>query len=619
MYNFIDTNEWCLESIRELKVGAKYALDIETTGLDPFSDIILLIQVGDESGKVNIYDARKINQDTMKKYLDYFFDIAGEIIGTNLKFDLKFLTYNYNAVPKIGTLYDAGLMEWVLTNCDEDSNFHSLKDMIKKYLNLEIEKDIRLEFVGYDKDYFSDELLDYAAADVIHIFKIEEIQQHYLNKNGLIRIADIENNCIPATVQMELTGVQIDIVAWLDMYKINIEKGDKQLTYLQDMVSEVKCEYYTKRYDKIREYDFGVKRFNPNSSEEALAILKHRGVKLERRSFDKKTKKEIILYEDLDTTNAKVLEKVNDEFAKEITKYRKLRVLTSRYGDKFLTDINPKTGRIHCNFHQNGTNSGRLSTSGPSLQNIPIRENPEFRDCFIEDDPYLQITSDYSQVELRLAGEQSGDEKVIDAFAKGIDSHTLSGSSMYEIPVEQVTKQQRADGKKFNFSVLYGAEAYNVSVNLEIPIKQAEILVNNWRKGVPQLAEYLDSSKKYLIENGYVTTQWGRRRYWVFPSSDKKGYRGIISKFGREAANHPIQGTSADMIKIALTNIFYRIQGYDAQLIRTVHDEITVRAHKDIADGIQKIVIDEMEKAGRLFLKRIDIKVDCQTSRTWAK
>jgi DNA polymerase I len=617
MYSFIDSDEWCLESMRELKIGGTHALDIETQGLDQFVDKILLIQVGFPDGKVNIYDARKISQDAMKQFLDYFFDISGKILLHNAKFDLKYINYVYGCVPKINTLYDTGLAEWVLTNGVEKSNFHSYKDLVKKYCNIELEKDIRLEFVGYEKEFFSEELLDYAAKDVTYIFEIAEVQNHYLTKNDLLWAMAIENNVIPATMQMELSGSQIDVKYWLDIYRNNIDLQSKQLEETRNLVSSIKTTFYSERYKKEREYDFSAKPFNPNSSEETLAILKYRGVKLERRSFDKKTKKEIILYEDLDTTDAKVLEKLNDEVAKAIIKYRQLGKLSGTYGDSFLKDIHPITGRIHANYHQNGAGTGRYSSSNPNLQNIPIRLHPEYRDCFVEEDPYVQITADYSQIEMRLAAELSGDEVVINAFLNDEDLHAISASAMYDILLEMVTKNQRSDGKKFNFSVLYGAEEYNVSVNLEIPIAQARIMVANWRAKFSRLSKFLDEKKQLLHEQGYVTTLTGRRKYWVFT---KDISRGIISKFEREAANMPIQGTSADITKIALTNIYYRIQGYDAQIIRTVHDEITVRCHKDIAEGIRKIMETEMIKAGELFLKIVPVKVDVsEPMRTWAK
>lgn len=617
MYNFIDNDQACLESIRELKVGSTYALDIETQGLDPFTDKILLIQIGAEDGRVNIYDARKIDDVNIKLLLDYFFSICGKILLHNAKFDFKFIYYNYKSFPSLNQVYDTGLSEWVLTNGIAESNFHSYKDVVMKYCNIELDKDTRLEFIGYEKETFSDELLEYAASDVTYIFQVAKAQEYYLKKNSLVWTSEIEGNAVMSTVDMELTGVLLDLNFWLELYKASIEKVTEQLKILQDMVIDVKCDYYNKRYNKTVTYDFGSKRFNPNSPYEPLAIFQYRGIKLERKSFDKKTKKATILYEDLASTNAKILEKIDDPFIKELIKYRKLTRLSTAYGDNWLKYIHAKTGRIYPSVHQNGAETGRYSTSTPSIQNIPVRENPEYRLAFIEEDPYVQITADYSQIEMRLAAEMSMDEVVVNAFLNDEDLHAISAGAMYEIPLEEVTKNQRSDGKKFNFSVLYGAEAYKVSTDLEIPIKKAEIMVSNWRKKFHRLAEFLDEQKQLLHEQGYVITLSGRRKYWVF---SKETPFGIISKYEREAANMPIQGTSADMIKIALANIFYRLQDYDAQIIRTVHDELTVRCHKDIADGVSRIIETEMTKAGQIFLKIVPVKVDVsKPSRVWEK
>jgi DNA polymerase-1 len=320
---------------------------------------------------------------------------------------------------------------------------------------------------------------------------------------------------------------------------------------------------------------------------------------------------------ELDSTNSDILEKLDDEVAKEIIIYRQLGKLAGSYGINFLEYINPNTGRIHCSFNQQGTNSGRYSTSKPSIQNIPVREHPEYRTCFVEVGDYTQVTADYSQFEMRLAGEFSNDQVIIDAFLNDKDLHALSAAAMYNVPFEEVTKAQRSNGKTFNFSVLYGAEAYTVSTRLQIPIDEAEVLVRNWRAGFPGLANYLDSTATFLKNNGYVLTPLGRRRYFNLPSPRTPGYRGIINRYVREGCNHPIQGANADAIKIALCNIHYRLWGYDAKLIRTVHDEISVRCKEELAEGVVKIVHDEMVKAAQVYLKRIPVKVDPVISKSW--
>jgi DNA polymerase-1 len=251
------------------------------------------------------------------------------------------------------------------------------------------------------------------------------------------------------------------------------------------------------------------------------------------------------------------------------------------------------------------------------LQNIPIRTRPEYRTCFVEVGDYTQVTADYSQMEMRLAGEFSNDEVIIDSFISGKDLHALTAAAMYKVDFENVEKWQRSNGKTFNFAVLYGAEPYTISTKLQIPMDEAEILIGNWRAGFPGLASYLDTTANFLKENGFTMTPLGRRRYFNMPSPGAKGYKGIISRYIREGCNHPVQGANADVVKIALCNLHYRLWGYDAKLIRTVHDEISIRCKEELADGVAHIIREEMNNAAKVYLKRVPIDVQPIISKDW--
>jgi DNA polymerase-1 len=620
LYNFIDNDEWALEAIREIKYGKDYGIDTETQGLDPYLNKLLLIQVGTRDN-ITIFDARKISKNIMRNYLEILFESANSLILHNAKFDFKMLMHNYNVVPPKDKLYDTQLMEGVSYNGLRKPDgkryaFESLASLAKKYLNVELEKESRNLFIDYDKDFFTDEMLEYAAKDIEYLFDIASAQQYFLIKNEMEQIARLENDLIPATAQMELTGVVLDVPKWLGLYHENIERQKRKLEEIQDIVKDIKVFWPGVKSAKPKEYDFSKDKFNPGSWQQTLAILYARGVKTTKKSY--KNGKEIISYEELDSSDSKILEKLDDKIAKLIIEYRGIGKLASSYGINIIELIHPVTGRLHGQFNQVLPDSGRFSAENPNLQNIPIRNgNEKYRACFTVPKGRKQVNVDFSNVEMRLAGEFSGDETIIQAYLNNEDLHSLTASAMYNVPLEEVTKEQRANGKTFNFAVLYGAEAYRVSLSLEIPIKEAEILVANWRNKFSKLAAYLNETAAYLKEHGYVKTYLGRRRYFDMPSPNDPNYRRLLSAHIREACNHPIQGTSADMTKIAIINIFYRIQGYDAKLIRTVHDEIAVECAEEIAESIKNIMVQEMIKAGEIFLKIIPVKVDPKISDTW--
>jgi DNA polymerase-1 len=605
--------------LKEVKHGEDYAIDTETQGFDPFTKKLLLIQIATRDS-IYIFDARKITKEVMRNYIEYAFAVSNRTIFHNAKFDLKFLMHNYDFVPPIDRIYDTMLCEGILYNGLTKPNgksyaFTSLNELAQKYLNVELDKDTRQLFIDYEEDYFTEEMLEYSAKDVQYLFDIVSAQQYFLIKNELLEIARIENNLVPVIASMELNGVLLDTTEWLKIYEQVVIDQQKLLIEIQDLASEIKVSWPGIKSAKPKDYDFSVTKFNPGSWQQTLAIFYARGVKLPRRTY--KNGKEIVVYETLDTSDSKVLEKLDDEMAKKIIEYRALGKLAGSYGINIIELINPATGRIHGQFNQLGPASGRLSSENPNLQNIPVRLGAQYRNCFIVPKGYKQITPDFPNIEMRLAGEFSGDQMIINAYLNDEDLHAVSASAMYGVPLEEVTKSQRSTGKTFNFSVLYGAQAYTVSTRLEIPQKDAEILITNWRAKFSGLSSYLESTKDFLLENGYVKTFLGRRRYFEMPSPTNPNYKRILSANIREACNHPIQGTSADMTKISLINIFYRIQGYDAKIIRTVHDEITVECKEEIAEGIANIMKQEMEKAAKIFLKIIPVVVEAEPSDRW--
>ncbi len=315
------------------------------------------------------------------------------------------------------------------------------------------------------------------------------------------------------------------------------------------------------------------------------------------------------------STGAEVLEKLRpyNPIIEDILDYRQVAKLRSTYAEGLLREAD-ETGRIHTTFKQTGTATGRLSSTEPNLQNIPIKTElgREFRRYFIpENDDYVLIDADYSQIELRILAHISGDENMTEAFASGRDIHTSTAATVFGVDPDSVTLEMRKRAKAINFGILYGMGDFRLSNDLHIPIKQAKQYIENYLAGYPKIAEYLDRIKAEARENGYVTTMMGRRRYIPELAGKNKN----LQAFGeRVAMNSPIQGSAADIIKIAMINVSKKLAGLNARLILQVHDELLIESSKECAEQAMEILRTEMENAVKLT---VPLTVDINSGENW--
>ena len=282
----------------------------------------------------------------------------------------------------------------------------------------------------------------------------------------------------------------------------------------------------------------------------------------------------------------------------KILELRGIRKLLSTYVNALPTMINPETGRIHTTYNQTVTATGRLSSTNPNLQNIPVRsdDGKEIRRAFIPDDGNVFFSADYSQIELRLVADLSHDKTMLDAFAHGHDIHAITASRIYHKPLDQVTGDERRKAKTANFGILYGISSFGLAQRLNIPRNEAKMLIDGYYQTFPQVQEYIDRSIAQAREKGYVTTLYGRRRMLPDINSRNAVVRGYAE---RNAINAPIQGTAADVIKLAMVRIYRRFkqEGIKSQMILQVHDELNFDVIPSELDRVQHIVIEEMEGA----------------------
>ena len=317
------------------------------------------------------------------------------------------------------------------------------------------------------------------------------------------------------------------------------------------------------------------------------------------------------------STNAEVLEKLRyiHPIVEDILDYRQVTKLNSTYAEGLLREIEDD-GRIHTTFKQTGTATGRLSSAEPNLQNIPIRTElgRELRRYFItKNSNYLLIDADYSQIELRLLAAMANDTAMIEAFASGEDIHAATAANVFGVPLSAVTSDLRKRAKAVNFGILYGMGAHSLSEDLHISMAQAREYIANYFAAYPGIDAYLKNVVAEAKDNGYVTTLFGRRRYIPELKMQNKN----MQHFGeRVAMNSPIQGTAADIIKIAMIHVAERLAEHklDARLVLQVHDELIIEAHKDVADEARAILIEEMEKAASLS---VALKVGVAQGENW--
>jgi DNA polymerase-1 len=562
--------------------------DVEATGRNPISDSVVGIALCREKGKAyyipirhaggtNIDDALTILKNTLE-------DEHISKIGHNLKYDILIL--RKEGIRVKGKLYDTMLASYLLNPNKPD---HSLED-------------VSLEYLFYKKRPFSDvlgkrhsfsdvpidEAAQYAAGDAELAMELKEILFEKLKNEGLDNLYfNIEMPLIYVLADMEEAGTKIDKDRLAELSK---ELG-RELETLQTRI-----------------YAIAGETFNINSPRQLGKILfENLGLKP-----GKKTKTGY-------STGMDVLEDLarTHELPREILNYRTFYKLKTTYVDALPKLINETTGRIHTSFNQTVTATGRLSSSEPNMQNIPIRGEwgTRIREVFIADKKCVLISADYSQVELRVLAHMSNDRGLIDAFKKDIDIHTRTASELFNIPAEEITPDMRRMAKTVNFGIIYGISPFGLSEALNIPPKEAGIIIEQYFEKHKGVKDYIDNTLSAARNNGFVTTLLGRKRPVPEINSSNPNIR---QQTERMAINTPIQGTAADLIKIAMINIWNGLkkQRLKTRMILQVHDELLFEVPENEIEDAKKLIKCGMENALKLS---VPLKVDIGAGKNWAE
>ncbi len=578
--------------LQNLQNQTSVCFDTETTGLDALNAELVGIAFSYEKGK-GFYVPFPENQEEalvlMEKLKPFFENEAIEKIGQNLKYDLKILS-NYNITVK-GKLFDTMIAHYLI-NPDMRHNMDILSETYLKYSPKSIEELIGKK--GKNQKSMSDvpleDVKEYAVEDADITFQLKEHFQPILEKVGTKKLFDeIEIPLVEVLADMEKEGINLDV------------------DFLKTMSKELAAESKSLE-QKI--YEIAGETFNLASPKQLGDILfdklKIGGTKQKKtKTGQYATGEEILSY----------LAKDN-EIVRHILEWRQMVKLQNTYVDALPNQVDAKTGRVHTDYMQTVAATGRLSSNNPNLQNIPIRteRGRQIRKAFIaRNENYTLLAADYSQIELRIIAALSGEENMIKAFQNNEDIHRSTASKVFNVPLEQVTKEQRSNAKTVNFGIIYGVSAFGLSNQTDLSRKEAAELIDAYYQTYPKLKAYMSEQVDFARENGYVETISGRRRYLKDINSANAMVRGGAE---RNAVNAPIQGSAADIIKIAMINIHKRLisENWKSKMLLQVHDELVFDVYNDELEKIQPMIKSEMENA---FKMDVPLTVDLGLGKNW--
>lgn len=575
-YQLIDNEELIVEFLAKLSEQEFFCFDTETTGTNVISDDLVGFSFSwkeFEAFYVPVPKDRGEAEKFVHRFKAIFENESVMKIGQNIKFDLLMLR-QYGVQLK-GKMFDTMIAHYLL----QPDLRHGMDYLAEVYLNY---KTITYEELCEGKNTKTTDirtlninrLCDYAAEDADVTLRLKNIFEKELKDNKLEKLFyDIEMPLMPVLADMEYTGVSI-----------NVDDLKAFSKTLNERIAEKEKQIYT-----LAGYEFNI------SSPRQVGELIYDRLKI----VEKPRKTKTGLY----STSEEVLVslKGKHDVINLILEHRGLKKLLSTYVDTLPELINKKTGKIHSSYNQTVAATGRLSSSNPNLQNIPIRDEDgkEIRKAFVPDQDCIFFSADYSQIELRLMAHLSGDENLIEAFNNGYDIHTATAAKVFKKNIDEVDKDMRRKAKTANFGIIYGISAFGLAERLDISRSEAKQLIDDYFESYPAIKSYTENVIQSARENGYVETLLGRRRYLSDINSHNSVVRGYAE---RNAVNAPIQGTAADIIKIAMINIFRRFN--EAQLkskmILQVHDELNFNVYSDELDQVKQIVLEEMQGAMKL-------------------
>lgn len=589
-YKLIDKEEDIENLYDFLRTKEILSLDTETTSTDSIKAELVGLSFSVEENKA-FYVPISANREDAQKIVNIFKPLYEDAnilkVGQNLKYDLEVLR-NYG-VNLAGDMFDTMIAHYVIQP-ELHHGMDYLAEIYLKYKTIHIDELIgpRGKNQGNMRDLSPESVYEYAAEDADITLKLKNVLEKELVKYGCEDLFyKIEMPLMPVLAEMEINGVRIDT----DSLR---ETSVALTSRMNDLEDEI--------------YSLSGCIFNISSPKQVGEVLFEK-----LRIVEKAKKTKTGQY----VTSEEVLQslKSRHEIVGKILAYRGLKKLLGTYVDALPKLINEKTGHIHTSFNQTVTSTGRLSSSDPNLQNIPVRgeDGKEIRKAFIPEPGCLFFSADYSQIELRVMAHLSGDENMIKAFREGYDIHAATAANIYKVGIDEVSRDQRTKAKRANFGIIYGITVFGLAERLEISREEARQLIDGYFKTFPKVYDYMEKSKEIARKDGYVETLFSRRRYLPDINSRNATVRGFAE---RNAINAPIQGTAADIIKVAMINIYnrFRREGIRSKMILQVHDELNFSVYPEEKGRVEQIVLEEMQNA---FPMSVPLIADSGWGNNW--
>ena len=572
-YKLIETEEDARKLFDIFITKQILCLDTETTSINPINAELVGLSFSVEEGKA-FYVAVPAEREKAERIVNIFKPLyeSTEIlkIGQNIKYDMEVLM-NYG-VRLAAPMFDTMLAHYVLQP-EQKHNMDILAETLLNYQTIHIDELIGPKGKSQKnmRDLSPADICDYAAEDADITLRLYNVLKPRLKEADVEDLFyNIEMPLVPVLAEMEMNGVLLDTNALAETSKVLTER-------MKQIEKEI--------------YDLAGHEFNIASPKQVGEVLFG-----EMKIVDKPKKTKTGQF----VTSEEVLLQLRSKapIVDHILEHRGLKKLLGTYVDALPKLINPHTGHIHTSFNQAVTATGRLSSSDPNLQNIPVRgeEGKEIRKCFIPEPGCLFFSADYSQIELRVMAHLSGDKNMIEAFREGYDIHAATAARIYKEDINDVTRDQRTKAKRANFGIIYGITVFGLAERLEISRDEAKQLIDGYFETFPQVHAYMEKAKELAREHGYAETFFHRRRYLPDITSHNATVRNFAE---RNAINAPIQGSAADIIKIAMVRIFerFRREEIKSKMILQVHDELNFSVLPEEKERVEKIVLEEMQNA----------------------
>ncbi|HEY2972711.1 MAG TPA: DNA polymerase [Pyrinomonadaceae bacterium] len=592
-YHLIKNAEELRKAVESLSTHLAIGLDTETTELDPYFGRLRLIQLATPNG-VHIIDLDAfrnggngdlLQTNTLAPLRELLSAHRPVKIAHNAKFDAKFIKHSLGV--DLGGIFDTLLASQLLGAGDIEER-HGLEAVASRYLNEAVDKTERLSNWNLE---LSDAQLEYAARDAAVLLPLREKLIERLKSDSLIDCARLEFDCVMTVADMELAGFYMHKDRWLEQLAI-VEKRRAELAdELQDVLAEESSQgtlFGGPQRDEI----------NLDSSQQLTQALERLGIPVP------------------DSTRNWKLQPLAAEYpiVATLLEYRTVQKALTSYGQNMIELINPTTGRLHADFRQIGAPTGRFSCTNPNIQQVP--HAVEYRRCFSgHPEGRKLVIADYSQIELRILAEFSGDRAFISAFNSGADLHRVTAAEVFNVAVDQVTREQRDFAKRLNFGVVYGIGAQRFSIMTGLSVPEAENVLRKYFATYRQLDTYLHEAANRAVSERQARTGSGRLVRFRYDEQDRQQ----ISMTKRNGKNTPIQGTSADILKRALRLLKDELRGTNAQIVNIIHDEIVVEADANEAEEVAQKVERAMCAAGEEYVKTVPVKVETEIADEWVK